>query len=169
MGIGVPWLAAALCLASAGCVRPARESANRASTAPSELEQSIFDAVNGERGEREIEPLEWSDEALEVARNHSERMARLGYFSHEDPELGGLDARMRRLGVRAWSAGENLFAIHGHADPVSLAVEGWLKSPGHRQNMLNSRFTRSAVGIARADDGTIYCTQVFLRPFPLQF
>ena len=60
------------------------------------------------------------------------------------------------------SIGENIAFNRGYKDPVEVAVELWLKSPSHRQNLLKSDWSESAVGIAVADDGSYYFTQVFL-------
>jgi uncharacterized protein YkwD len=43
------------------------------------------------------------------------------------------------------------------------AVEGWMKSPGHRENILNSRYDSSGIGVAMAGDRA-FATQVFRGP-----
>ena len=43
------------------------------------------------------------------------------------------------------------------------AVAGWMGSPGHRKNMLSPSFNETGVGMARADDGSTYITQDFIR------
>jgi uncharacterized protein YkwD len=57
---------------------------------------------------------------------------------------------------------ENIALNQGYDDPAEFAVEGWMNSPKHRSNILYPRFNRSAIGIARAADGTVYFTQVFI-------
>jgi uncharacterized protein YkwD len=129
-----------------------------------EIERSFFDAVNREREQRETPALAWTPDLLEAAREHSRRMGEKNFFSHEDPELGSLPARLRRHKVRATAAGENLFMSRGMADPVGVAVEGWLNSPQHRHNMLHGEFTETAVGAYRTATGAVYITQLFRRP-----
>jgi uncharacterized protein YkwD len=47
----------------------------------------------------------------------------------------------------AW-VGENLhWGTEANATPVK-AVEGWMKSPGHRANILRPEFTEVGVGVA---------------------
>lgn len=48
---------------------------------------------------------------------------------------------------------------------AAVAMDGWLKSPGHREN-LPVPYEVTGVGVARAADGTYYYTQLFvtLRP-----
>ena len=50
------------------------------------------------------------------------------------------------------------------AEPSELekAQAAFLSSPGHRRNVLSSRYTRFGVGIA-ADGSSIYLTQIFCR------
>jgi uncharacterized protein YkwD len=44
---------------------------------------------------------------------------------------------------------------------VTVAVDGWLGSPHHREN-IEGNFDRTGVGIARSGDGTYYYTQIFI-------
>jgi hypothetical protein len=59
--------------------------------------------------------------------------------------------------------GENLFKSVHAPDPVRMAVQGWMQSPGHRRNILLKEFTETGVGIWHkgADH---YSTQLFRRP-----
>jgi hypothetical protein len=49
----------------------------------------------------------------------------------------------------------------------SEGVEGWLKSPGHRRNLLDHQATQSGVGVALRSEGTYFFTQIFLFPRPV--
>ena len=67
-------------------------------------------------------------------------------------------------GVRNWqSIGENIAYARGFSDPIGKTVQLWLDSPSHRDNLLDSNWQESAVGVAVAEDGSYYFTQVFLR------
>ena len=48
--------------------------------------------------------------------------------------------------------------------PIESIVQGWMESPGHRRNILDRRFTHTAVGVAFSEDGEIFLTQLFSRP-----
>ncbi len=123
-----------------------------------------------------------------IARSHSEDMALRDYFSHDSPE--GLDPTDRaqragyscrkdfglryRIGLaenihQGWLF-EGYRTINGRTTPYNLyspeeiahnAVEGWMNSPGHRQNILDSSYDRAGMGIAIADDGKVFFTQNF--------
>lgn len=136
-------------------------TASSAGVVASSLERRAFDLINLERARSGLQPLVWDAELCLMARLHSEKMARLNFFDHEGPD-GDLPERARESGVRWRSLAENIALNQGYNDPVTLAVEQWMHSPGHRANILRGIFTHSAVGIARAADGRVYLTQVFI-------
>jgi uncharacterized protein YkwD len=91
-------------------------------------------------------------------------MARRGFFAHATPE--GLETvdRVRAKGIRGWRAvGENIALNQGYEDPAAFAVERWMQSTKHRTNILYPTFNHSAIGIAKAADGTVYFTQEFME------
>ena len=61
-------------------------------------------------------------------------------------------------------AGENV-GLTNRPNPNREIVEGWIASPVHRANLLHPAFNATGVGVARAADGTLYYTQVFVT-FP---
>ena len=126
------------------------------------IERRAFDLINAERRAQGEDPLAWDEELCRMARQHSEDMARQDYFGHEGSD-GGTVERARALGVRGWKAlGENIAYNQGFEDPAAFAVERWMGSAKHRANILSGMFTRSGLGIARAADGRIFFTQVFV-------
>jgi uncharacterized protein YkwD len=127
------------------------------------LERQAFDLINQQRAKLNLEPLKWSDEVANIARVHSTDMATFNFFSHTD--LNGLlvNDRADIFGVNKWQAiGENIAYNRGYKNPVEFAVERWMQSPSHRENLLNSRWKESGIGIAVTDNGTYYFTEVFL-------
>lgn len=48
-------------------------------------------------------------------------------------------------------------------DPMTLSMNNFMASEGHRNAILNPEFTRVGVGFAVAEDGNIYCCQHFGR------
>lgn len=126
-------------------------------------ERRVFDLVNAERRSRGQSALVWDAELTRMARVHSENMARQSFFNHKGPDGQGLRERSRASGVSGFKAlAENLAYYKGFADVASSAVVGWMHSDGHRDNMLNGEFTSSGIGVARAADGRVYITQVFI-------
>ncbi|HEX8844635.1 MAG TPA: CAP domain-containing protein [Pyrinomonadaceae bacterium] len=129
--------------------------------AATSLERRAFDLVNAERVRQGLPPLVWDGSLCRVARLHSENMGRLNFFDHHAPDGTSLLDRARRGNIRWRSLGENIAFNQGFDDPVTLAVNQWMHSQGHRENILRRIFTHSAVGIARTSDGRVYLTQVF--------
>jgi uncharacterized protein YkwD len=126
-------------------------------------ERRAFDLVNAERRSHGESPLVWDAELTRMARLHSEKMAQQSFFNHTGPDGQGLRERSRANGIVGFKAlAENLAYNKGFADAASCAVVGWMRSEGHRDNILNEEFTRSGIGIARAADGRVYFTQVFV-------
>lgn len=128
------------------------------------LEHRILDLVNVKRIENGKQPLAWVETEANAARSHSVDMAVNNYLSHAD--LGGVTmiGRAKEFGFNNWTLlGENIGWISGKGDPALRVVESWMNSKGHRDNILNRKFSESGIGIAVAIDGKYYFTQVFVR------
>lgn len=119
----------------------------RACTAPPMEELQVhLAAVNAERGKSGRMPLALDPGLAQLAQAHACDMARRGYFSHTSPDGSTMVSRARRAGLSNYcSIGENI--ARGHAD-VPSAMASWLRSPGHRRNILDRDFTH--VGFGRA-------------------
>ena len=127
------------------------------------VERRAFEQTNVARAENGLQPLAWDPELCRMAREHSEKMATLNYFSHETPEGLQLKERAREIGILHFRViGENIAYNKGYDDPGGFAVERWLTSSGHRANMLYPGFQASAIGSYVAADGSTYLTQVFI-------
>jgi len=127
------------------------------------IERRAFEQTNVARVENGLAPLAWDAELYRMAREHSEQMAKLGYFSHETPEGLQLKDRARASGILHFRViGENIAYNKGYDDPGGFAVERWMTSSGHRANMLYVGFQASAIGSYVSADGSTYLTQVFI-------
>ena len=113
--------------------------------------------VNRERASRGLKPVKPDIKLRNVAREHCSDMFKRGYFSHYTPEgLSPFD-RMAQADINFTYAGENLAL----APNVGMAMQGFMKSPGHRANILSSNFGTLGVG---AIDGGIY-GQMYCQEF----
>lgn len=139
-----------------------------AATAPDDplrsLALKVFTAANRQRGLHGVQKLKWNDALAEQARLESTNMMERGFFSHTDPVRGSLAERLNAAGIRWSRCSENIFREQGMDDPAEAAVEGWMKSPPHRQGMLDSLVTETGVGIAVSPDTEYFITQIFLHP-----
>jgi uncharacterized protein YkwD len=129
-----------------------------------DLERRTAAAVDAHRRQAGLDALAWSDGIAEQARAHSEAMAagKAG-FGHD-----GFQARADAIAgtLRLAKAAENIFrSSPGDEDLSALALARWRGSSAHRKNMQGD-FAITGVGAARAADGEIFLTQIFvaLRP-----
>jgi uncharacterized protein YkwD len=124
------------------------------------LEESVHQQVNQYRQSRNLPPLKLDARISEQARVHSQAMASGKVpFSHNGFE-GRVKAIAKSIPYR--KAGENVAYNMGYSNPGEQAVEGWIKSPGHRQNM-EGDFDLTGVGITKNAKGEYYFTQVFIK------
>jgi uncharacterized protein YkwD len=98
-----------------------------------------------------------------MARHHSEKMSREGYFSHTTPDGKRLRDRARLVGIVQFRVvAENIAYNQGYEDPGAFAVERWMLSPKHRANILSPEFRAMATGSFVAADGSVFLTQTFI-------
>ena len=117
---------------------------------------AVFDLLNLARVDAGVDPLAWSSSLAEVAAAHGYEMYETGYFSHVSPVSGVVADRVAASGVPFGIVGENL-ALSPTAQSVH---DGLLASPGHRQNMLEARFTRVGISAVEGPLG-LMVVQVF--------
>ena len=125
------------------------------------VEEAVVRRVNEIRRTAGLEHLAPDMKLAELARDHSCRMARDNLLAHDAG--GSLAARVGSAGIAYRAIGENLARIASGGDPVERAVDGWMKSQGHRANILSADFTTTGVGVCRRDDGAYYVTQLFVK------
>jgi uncharacterized protein YkwD len=129
------------------------------------LEAELHAAVNAWRAERHRIALGRRPELDRVARAHSQDMATRGFLAHVNPDGADPVARLQAGRVGDFSmAGENVGQT-SRPGPNDEILQGWIHSPVHRENLLGPAFNATGLGIARAPDGTLYYTQVYVT-FP---
>ena len=155
------WAALAALIAACGAAPASQPDGRERDAALAPLEREVAGAVNAHRRSLGLSELAWSRDAAGLAREHSSAMAagRVG-FGH-----AGFEARTTRLreAVALRRAAENVSKHNGRPDdelPLA-AMKGWLASDVHRRN-IEGPFQLAGVGAARASDGTVFFTQIFL-------
>jgi uncharacterized protein YkwD len=131
----------------------------------SALEFKILKLVNDQRALAGQPSLAFSPRLMVAARSHSEDMAAHRYLGYDGPSGDTPADRTRASGVSYVELAETVYsAAAGGLDALSArAVADWLASPAHRAKLLSPRLRASAVGLARAADGTLYVTEDFIR------
>jgi uncharacterized protein YkwD len=128
-----------------------------------EMELATRQQINQIRQQNGLPALQRNSALAQVARNYSDRMARESFFDHRDPNGNEAVQRLQAAGLSFQVVGENLYRSVDEPDPVKDAVEGWMASPGHRENILRPIFTETGIGIRQVGN-TYYFTQLFLQP-----
>lgn len=136
---------------------------SRGEVSPSEVEAEVLALVNRARRRAGVAELAPDGKLTRVARAHSEHMRDAGFFDHVAPGGGGLVERLRLAGVEFRRVAENVAQVEGYAAPAEALHRTLMESAAHRKNLLDGRFTRVGIGVARRDDAW-WLTQVFLRP-----
>ena len=121
-----------------------------------EAATAVFDLLNRARVDAGVDPLAWSTALAEVAAGHGFEMYEEGYFSHVSPATGTVADRMAKVGILYRVVGENL-ALSPTAESVH---DGLMASLGHRENMLDERFTRVGISAVEGPLG-LMVVQVF--------
>jgi uncharacterized protein YkwD len=98
-----------------------------------------------------------------VALGHANDMAEHDYFEHEDRGGHSPADRVRAVGYRETLVGENI--AYG-VKSAEEAVQGWLDSPGHCENIMDPRFAEMGIAYAqgRVVKHGLYWVQVLAAP-----
>ncbi|KAI9596673.1 CAP domain-containing protein [Syncephalis fuscata] len=113
--------------------------------------------VNQFRAKNNMPALSMDDSLNRAAQKHSDLQAKSNKMEHRLPGEGGLLERFRQQGG-SWSSGaENIAFGYQTEDAV---MNGWIKSPGHRANLLG-RHTHIGHGMTTGNKNTKYWTQDF--------
>lgn len=126
------------------------------------LEAEVIRLINIERTNRGIPALKTNWQLSRVARYKSQDMINKNYFSHQSPTYGSPFDMMKSFGLRFSAAAENIAYGQRTAKEV---VNAWMNSPGHRANILSRSYTETGVGAAKKANGTLYWTQMFMKPY----
>ena len=110
---------------------------------------SLLQETNEERSGSGLATLSISDRLTQAAQAKANDMAARNYWSHNTPEGTPPWTFMTQAGYAYYTAGENL--AYGFEDSGG-AVAGWMASPGHRDNILNTTFKEVGFGIANVPD-----------------
>ena len=108
----------------------------------------LIELTNVERVKAGLAPVKRQDDLSRAARWQAEDMASGNYFDHKDHLGRHIEPRLPDFGYVGYCAlGENIAG--GQTSPAEV-VAGWMKSPGHRANLLNPDFREVGVAYVHA-------------------
>ena len=152
------------------------------------IEKHIYDFTNDERQQRGLSTLARVSAIDSIARNHSLDMSDRDYFSHISPEGNDPTDRGNESGYTCrkdfgsyYTEGlaENIYHSFTYSSYVTKGttssynwitdeqtiakelVDGWMDSPGHRENILDAQYDRIGVGVVITANENVYSTQNF--------
>ena len=118
------------------------------------LAQQMLEQLNQQRAARNLSPLVADERLTEVARRRAADMVQRNYFSHYTPDGETVFTMMDAAGIDYYYAGENLARNTAPEDlAVSVAMEKFMESPSHRENMLNPKYRDVGIGEVSASNG----------------
>lgn len=131
-----------------------------ASTTYKALEEQSMDKVNAIRLQHGLKPLKHSISLCNSAQEHSQNMALakipLGHHGFQER------AEKHQKSENLCAFGENVAYNWRYDDPVQAAIDGWMKSPGHKANILGD-YNLTGFGIWVSLEGKYYFTQLFAK------
>lgn len=122
----------------------------------SSMATQLLNLVNNARKQNGLKPLTLNSSLSAVAQKKADDMKQKNYFSHTSPTYGSPFNMIKNAGISYKTAGENIAKGQKTAQAVFNA---WMNSPGHKANILNSKYTQMGVGVT---NGTVYWSQMFI-------
>jgi uncharacterized protein YkwD len=106
--------------------------------------------VNDARAHHDVKRLDLNLDLSRYAKRHSDEMANRRKLFHTND----LYSRVRAYRASAW--GENV----GVGGTVRRVFKAFMKSDGHRRNILDRRFAKTGLGVVKRG-GRVWITQIF--------
>jgi uncharacterized protein YkwD len=117
-----------------------------------QVRAAIICLHNADRAQRGIPALRENRRLSRSARAHSFEMVRDRYFAHASATGTSFADRIIRAGYTSWSAdwtlGENLAWGTGSLDTPRSVEAAWMRSSGHRSNLLDADFRDVGAGVS---------------------
>jgi uncharacterized protein YkwD len=118
------------------------------------LEGGVLAQLNGIRTAHGLRPLTVNPQLSAAALRHTADMLADGTFEHESPGGTSFSERIRsfygQAGKNRWAVGENLLWSAPVVGP-KRALQVWMASPGHRENILSPTWREIGIAAEHAD------------------
>ena len=122
-------------------------------------ETQLLNLINEQRAQQKLSALQADTELMKVARLKAQDMVQNNYFDHISPTYGSPFDMMRQFGISFKAAAVN---IAGNSS-VQGAVTAWMKSSGHKANILNGTYNYTGIGIAKSNKYGYVYVQMFIK------
>ncbi|MGH8793820.1 MAG: CAP domain-containing protein [Stackebrandtia sp.] len=122
-----------------------------------EMALEAVQLTNDVREQNGCPSVDENSNLTDASTGHSEDMAVNGYFDHVSQDGRDFVDRAVNAGYDS-PISENI--AYGQ-NSAQAALDAWMNSEGHRDNILNCDAKSVGLGVGEADDGTLYWTQMF--------
>jgi len=112
----------------------------------------LAQGLNAQRSAAGLRPLAYNGQLSQAAMRHACDMQANGFFDHRGSDGTNSHQRVTSVGYRSCLTAENL--AFGYPQAMTV-VNGWMNSPGHRQNMMHHNATEFGIGLAAGRNGPI--------------
>jgi uncharacterized protein YkwD len=113
-------------------------------------EDAALAAINAQRQQAGCAALQPNPALQAAAQAHASAMATQDFFDHRGRDGSTMRKRIEAAGYRWRQLAENIAAGQTSAGEV---VDVWMKSPGHRKNILNCSLAETGLAMVyQADD-----------------
>ena len=115
------------------------------------VRRQMLQRVNDERRTAGRPPLVLEPRLVQCAQRYADLMLARSHYGHRGPDGDTIRERAERAGYDKYLAlGENL--AQGQYS-VQEVMDGWMQSPGHRENLLSPGFRDVGFGLAYGHNG----------------
>lgn len=132
-------------------------------TSATEFEQRLFELINIERVSYGIYPLQWNNGLASAAREHSHDLLNMP-LGHTGSDGSTPTERALRHGVNTRGVAENAQSAR---ESPEHSLYTWMRSPGHRANILDARMIYAGVGsvlVVNNENETVFINTLKLSP-----
>lgn len=138
--------------AASAAGRCAYSDANVEQASRADFARATVCLLNFKRQRHGLSKLERDRRLTRAARVHNLDMVRRRYFAHVSSRGRDVGDRTRSTGytrgARRWVVGENLAWGAGSRSTPRNIVRAWMRSAGHRRNILDRRFREIGISVA---------------------
>jgi len=129
-----------------------------------DIRDDVIRITNKKRLKRGLDPLTGASLLHEAAQGHADEMDEVGrYLGHDSADGRDPGDRIDEVNYDWRVYRENVASGQRTAKEV---VKAWMKSPGHRKNILSDDISEIGIGFAVDDQsGSAYWVQKFADPF----
>lgn len=121
---------------------------------PPNFEREMFDAINVERREHGLAPVEWVEGIAAASRERAGDVLETGEVVHRRQGVVLMNERLLAHGFLWDNGGENIARVSGGGTEKAMAM--LMASPSHRGNILNPMWRYAGVGTAQSGNTRVY-------------